>query len=173
MDSHRYVIKQSFFIPLCLTASLLVILLGLSLYYGASFTELIVLIIILCASTAMVLECCCRSIIVESKGLIIKKFLRTGEISWDSIHQVGMMIFRRKCYLIMTTDHGFHIFSSSYGNFANLVQNVIDHVSSEFVDEAVQKYVEAPVEGRGDVYSVYFAVISALVLITMKLLRII
>jgi len=146
---------------------------GLSLYYGPSVTELIILGIILCASIAILLECFYRSVTVGPNGLIIKKFLKTREIPWDMVHQVGMMIIRRKCYLILTTGLGFHIFSSSYGNFTDFVRNVVGHVSSKSVDENVQRYVEDPVESHGDVYSVCIAVILVLALITMKLFRII
>ena len=173
MDSHFYRIKKSFLFSLCVIACLLVIMLGLSLYYGPSVTELIVLGIILCASAAILLECCYRSVTVGLNGLTIKRFFKTREIPWDMVHQVGMMIIRRKCYLILTTGRGFHIFSSSYGNFTDFVRNVVGHVSSEYVDENVQGYVEDPVESHGDVYSAGIAVILVLALITMKVFRII
>ena len=173
MSSHSYTIKRAFWFSLFLTACLLAVMLGLSLYYGSSVAELIILGTLLCASAAVLLECFHRAVTVDSHGLIIKRFLKTKEIPWDMVHQAGMMTLRRKCYLLLTTGRGFHIFSSSYGDFPAFVRDVAGHVSAEFVEESVQKYMEDPIEGHGDVYSVCIAVIVMLVLITMKLFRII
>ncbi|MDR2860975.1 MAG: hypothetical protein LBV07_00250 [Syntrophobacterales bacterium] len=173
MDSHRYTIKRSFLISLCMVICLLVILLGLSLYYGPSDAELIVLGVTLCASAGVLLERFSRSVTVGPQGLVIRKFMKPREIPWDMVQQAGMMTFRRKCYLILTTGRGFHILSSSYGNFTDLVRNVTSRISPEFVDEAVGKYMEEPVNGRGDVCSVCLAAIVLLALIALKLLRIV
>jgi hypothetical protein len=146
---------------------------GLSLYHGTSTAELVILGITLSASLAILLECFYRFVSVGANGLIIRKFMKTKEIPWDMVHQVGMMIVRRKCYLILTTGRGFHIFSGSYGNFTELVRDVMEHVPPESVDEAVGQYLEDPAKSSGDVYSVCLAAILVLVLITMKVLRII
>ena len=173
MNSQRYTIKKSFLALLGTVTCLLGILLGLSLYYGPSPAELIVLGVISCALAGVLLECRNRSVTTGPEGIVIRKFMKSKEIPWDMIHQVGMMNVRRKRYLILTTGRGFHFFSASYGNFAELVRNVANNVSPELVDEAVREYMEDPEESRGHLASVSLAVILVLALIAMKILRII
>ncbi len=173
MDSHRYKIKQSFLIPFGMAVCLLVILLLLSFFSARSSIETIVLIILLCAALPVFFEISYREVKVGTDKLIIRKFFRSREIPWENIHQVGVLTVRRKCYLLLTTRKGFYILSNAYGNFIGLVHDIIDRLPSDRVEAEVRQRLEDPPVYRGDVLSIWIAVISITALIVMKLLHII
>ncbi|HOO40161.1 MAG TPA: PH domain-containing protein [Syntrophales bacterium] len=173
MDFHRYKIKKSFLIPFGLAVCLLAVLLCLSFLSARSTAETVVLVILLCAALPALFEISYRTVTIGADGLTVRKFLRGREIPWESIHQVGVLTVRRKCYLLLTTRRGFYILSNAYGNFIRLVQDIMDRVPPDRVEAEVRQQLEDPPVYRGDVLSIWIAVIVITALIVMKLLHII
>lgn len=173
MDIHRYKIKRSFLVPFGLAVCLLVVLFVMSFFYHRSAAETIVLAVLLCAALPVLFEISYRLVAADTGGLTVRKFLRTRTIPWESISQVGLVLVRRKSYLLLTTRKGFYILSNSYGDFSLLVREITDHVPPDRVEAEVRQQLEDPLINRGDVFSIWLAVILMTALIIMKLLRII
>ena len=173
MDFHHYKIKKSFLIPFGMAVCLLVVLLCLSFFSARSSAETVVLVILLCAALPAFFEVSYRAVTIGADGLVVRKFLRVREIPWESIHQVGVLTVRRKCYLLLTTRKGFYILSNAYGNFTRLVHDIINRVPPDRVEAEVRQQLEDPPTYRGDVLSIWIAVVSITALIVMKLLHII
>jgi hypothetical protein len=173
MDIHRYTIKKSFLVPFGLTVCLLVVLLFMSFFYRRSVTETVVLAVFLCAALPVLFEISYRLVTVDAAGLTVRKFLRDRTIPWESVNQVGLVVVRRKSYLLLTTRKGFYILSNSYGDFTRLVREITDHIPPDRVEAEVRQQLEDPLVNRGDVFSIWLAVIMMTALIIMKLLRII
>ena len=174
MDTHRYKIKRPFVIPFVLAVFLLVILLFMSLLHRRSAAETVVLTIFLCAALPVLGEMFYSLVTTNASGLTIRKFLRTRAIPWENINQVGLVMVRRKTYLLLTTRRGFYILSSAYGDFPRLVRDITDQVPFDRVDAEVrQQLEEGPLVNRGDVLSIWLAVILMIGLIVMKLFGVI
>lgn len=173
MDSHRYKIKLPFLIPFGLAVGLLLVLLVMSFFYRRSAVETVVLVVLLCAALPVLGELSYRLVTIDPAGLSIRKFLRVRTIPWDLIHQVGLVMVRRKSYLLLTTRKGFYILSNAYGDFTRLVRDITDHVPPDRVDAEVRQQLEDPLINRGDVISIWLAVVLMTALIIMKLLRMI
>jgi hypothetical protein len=173
MDSHHYKIKKSFLVPFGLAVCLLVVLFVMSFFYHPSTAETVVLAVLLCAALPVLFEISYRLVTADAGGLTIRKFLRARSIPWERINQVGFLSVRRKSYLLLSTRKGFYILSNSYENFTRLVREITDHVPPDRVEAEVRQQLEDPLINRGDVFSIWIAVIVMTALIIMKLLRII
>lgn len=169
METHRYKIKLPFVIPFGLAVCLLLVLLVMSFFYRRSTAETVVLVVLLCASLPVLCEIFYRLVTTDVAGITIKKFLRSRTIPWETISQVGLVMVRRKSYLLLTTRKGFYILSNSYGDFIRLVRDITDHVPPDRVDAEVRQQLEDPLINRGDVFSIWLAVILMIGLIIMKL----
>ena len=173
MDTHHYKIKLSFTIPFGLTSCLLLVLLVMSFFYRRAAAETMVLTVLLCAALPVLFEILYRLVTTDAVGVTIRKFLRSRTIPWETISQVGLVAVRRKSYLLLTTRKGFYILSSSYGDFIRLVRDITDHVPPDRVDAEVRQQLEDPLINRGDIFSIWLAVILMLGLIVMKLFGVI
>jgi len=173
MDTHHYKIKLSFTIPFCLAICLLLVLLVMSFFYRRAAAETMVLTVLLCAALPVLFEILYRLVTTDAVGVTIRKFLRSRTIPWETISQVGLVAVRRKSYLLLTTRKGFYILSSSYGDFIRLVRDITDHVPPDRVDAEVRQQLEDPLINRGDIFSIWLAVILMLGLIVMKLFGVI
>lgn len=169
MDTHRYKIKLPFVVPFCLAVCLLLILMIMSFFHRRSAAETVVLAVLLCAAVPVLFEISYRLVTTDAAGITIRKFLRSRTIPWETISQVGLVIVRRKSYLLLTTRKGFYILSNSYGDFIRLVRDITDHVPPDRVDAEVRQQLEDPLINHGDVFSIWLAVILMLGLIVMKL----
>ncbi len=173
MDTHYYKIKLSFAIPFGLAVCLLLVLLVMSFFYRRAAAETVVLAVLLCAALPVLFEISYRLVTTDAVGVTIRKFLRSRAIPWETISQVGLVVVRRKSYLLLTTRKGFYILSNSYGDFIRLVRDITDHVPPDRVDAEVRQQLEDPLINRGDVFSIWLAVILMLGLIVMKLFGVI
>ncbi len=173
MDVHHYRIRKSFLIPFGIGVFLLVVMLVLSFFNRRSDAETVVLSVLLLAALPVLWELFYRRIDVGSDNLTVRKFFRTRAIPWEQINQVGIVIVRRKHYLLLTTRRGFHILSNAYEGFLDLVRDVADRVPRDRLEAEVLKHLEDPPASRGDVLPIWLAVILMATLIVLKGLRII
>lgn len=168
MSVHTYKIKKSLLLPLAVDVSLLLLLLLLSLFFKGSFTESVVLVAIFIPLTLAFLEALSREVLTEDKGVKMRKFARRKELSWEDITHVGIVIIRKKIYLLLTTVKGFYFISNAYDAFYGLVQDVADHVGLEKVEEDVRTQMDHPVRNVSDVASSWLAAVVILAIIIMK-----
>jgi hypothetical protein len=169
MDSKSYKIRKSFVVPLSVDAVLLFLLLVISLFTDSHPAERIVLTIILIPLIYVLIEVTLREAIISDEGIKIKKFLRKKSLDWQSITNVDTVIVRKKVFLALTTTKGFHILSNSYGNFTNLVKDIISHAGSERVEERVKDIVAQPIRKISDIVGAWVAALLLIIIIYIKL----
>lgn len=169
MDKKSYKIRKSFLVPLSLDAFFLFILLAISLFTDSHPAERIVLTIILIPLIYILIEMTVREAIISDEGIKIKKFLRQKSLEWQSITNVDTVVVRKKVFLALTTTKGFHVLSNSYGNFTNLVQDIIRHAGSEKVEGRVKDIVAQPIRKISDIVGAWVAALLLAVIIYIKL----
>jgi hypothetical protein len=168
MSERTYKIKKSLLVPLAVDLFLLFLLLLLSLLFKGSFTERVFLFVIFFPLALAFFEALSREVLTEDKGIKIRKFARRRELSWEDITHVGVVVIRKKVYLLLTTVKGFYFISNAYEVFYGLVKDVADHVGMEKVEEDVRIQMDHPVKNISDVISSWLAAVVILAIIVMK-----
>ena len=169
MYQHIYRIRRSFVIPYTIDVLLLFFLLLLSLFWKGSHLERVVLTVIVMPVLYVFFESLSRRVRTGDQGIMIGKFLRKKELSWGDITHVGVMILRKKVYLLLTTVKGFYIISNTYEKFSSLVRDVADHMDEEKMEEEVRKQIEHPVKNISDIVMTWFTASVLVGIIIIKL----
>ena len=170
MYRNTYRIKKAFLIALSVVTFLLFLLFLFSFFLKGSSVEKFVLTMIFIAVALILLEAVSRKVLTGNHGVLIKKFLKEKELNWGDITQVGMIVFRKRVYLLLTTTKGFHILSNSYDGFPGLLREIVDHVDKEKIDEEVRSQIESPIRKISDVVSIWITAAVLIVIIVIKVM---
>jgi len=169
MYQKTYKIKKSFLIALSAVVVLLFLLLLLSLFFKGSSVEKVVLAVIFISVLLVFLEFMSRKVLTEDHGILIRKFLREKKLLWEDITQVGIVVMRKRVYILLTTIKGFHILTNAYEGFPDLLQGIASHVDKDKMDEEVWNLLEHPIEKISDTVSTWFAAAVLVIIIILKL----
>ncbi len=169
MYQKTYKIKKSFLIALSAVVVLLFLLLLLSLFFKGSSVEKVVLAVIFISVLLVFLEFMSRKVLTEDQGILIRKFLREKKLLWEDITQVGIVVMRKRVYILLTTIKGFHILTNAYEGFPDLLQGIASHVDKDKMDEEVWNLLEHPIEKISDTVSTWFAAAVLIIIIILKL----
>jgi hypothetical protein len=168
MYRNVYSIRRSFVIPYSIVVFLFIVLLLLSLFWKGYHLERVLLGVLIIPVLYVFFESLSRRVKTGDQGIMIMKFLRKKELSWQDITHIGAVIFRKKVYLLLTTLKGFYILSYAYENFSTLVRDIVDHMDAEKVEEDVKKQVEHPVKNISDIIMTWLTAMILMGIITMK-----
>ena len=171
MNETVYKIRRAFLFPLLAIAVLLVLLLLLSLF-NRQIWELIVLGILLFASLLAAVAMARKEIIINDRGLKIKKIFRSREFGWPEITHLGVVVLKKKVYFLLTTTNGFYIFSNLFGNHVLLVQAMAEKLGEEKVEPEVKAYLEHPLERLALIVMSWVAVAIIIATIILRVLEI-
>ena len=169
MYQYTYRINKAFRIALSVVASLLFVLSLLSFLSG-SFGEIIIVSVIFVTVILILVEVISRKILTGDDGILIRKFFKAKKLQWEDITQAGMVIFRKRVYLLLTTIKGFHILSNAYEGFPSLLREIVDHIEKEKIDEEVRSQIENPIRKISDVVSMWIAATALIVIIAIKVM---
>jgi hypothetical protein len=170
MYQKTYRIKKWFLIALSAVVMLLFLLSMLSLFLKGSFVEKLIVISIFIAVLLIFIEAKSRKVLTADQGILIRKFFRERKLHWTDITQVGMVVIRKRVYLLLTTTKGFHILTNAYEEFTNLLREIVDHVEKEKVDEEVWSRIEHPINKMSDIVSMCFAAAVIAIIIVIKIM---
>jgi hypothetical protein len=170
MYQNTYRINKAFLIALSAVTLLLLLLSLLSFFLRGSTLERFILTTIFIAVALILLEAVSRKVLTGDHGVLIKKFLKERELLWEDITQAGMVVFRKRVYLLLTTTKGFLILSNSYEGFSGLLRDIVDHVDKEKIDEEVRSQMENPIRKISDVVSMWIAATILIVIIAIKVM---
>jgi len=164
MGENVFRIRRAFIVPLVIVIVLLFILLVISSFKGQAW-ERIILAAFFVFTSFLSIEVMRRELLLSESGLIIKKFFRVKEFSWDQITHLGIVRLGKKVYFLLTTVKGFHFFSNLVEDHARLVRLLDERLGAEKVEEEVRNYLEQPVERLSLIVMswVYVAVILAVI----------
>jgi len=171
MDQKDYYIKKSFIIPLGLDTVLLIILTFLSylnrspLYERGFLLSASLIILFVC------LESLQRKVSLSPEGLEIKKIGRKKFLNWSDITHLGCLTLRHRFYLLLTTKKGFHIISNAYGNFGQLVSDIISFLPADKIEieEGVRLQANTPTRNISDLIAAWLAAAVLTGIIAFKL----
>ncbi len=173
MYPNEYRIRRSFVIPLSIDAFLLFSLLLMSFFLKVSHLERIILTVIFIPVLYVVFESLYRMVKTGDQGIVIRKLFRKKDLRWEDITHIGVMILRKKVYLLLTTVKGFYILSNAYEKFSALVRDIVDHLDKEKVEEEAGKLIEHPVKNRSDIVMAWFTAIVLVGIIATRLAKLI
>ncbi len=171
MNETVYKIRRAFLFPLLAIAVLLVLLFLLSLF-NRQIWELIVLGILLFASLLAAVDMARKEIIINDRGLKIKKIFRSNEFGWPEITHLGVVVLKKKVYFLLTTTNGFYIFSNLFENHVSLAQTVAEKLGEEKVEPEVKAYLEHPLERLALIVMSWVAVAIIIATIILRVLEI-
>ena len=169
MYRNVYSIRRSFVVPYSIVVFLFIVLLLLSLFWKGYHLERVLLGVLIIPVLYVFFESLSRRVKTGDQGIMIMKFLRKKELSWQDITHIGAVILRKKVYLLLTTVKGFYILSYAYENFSTLVRDIVEHTDAEKVEKDVKKQVEHPVKNISDIIMTWITVAILIGIITMKL----
>jgi len=138
MSQQVYTIRRAFLVPLGVDVFLLCALFVISMLPQGSATERLVFAIFFVPSLYVFFECLLRRVTVDGGGIVIRKLLREKGVPWEGITHVGGLCMHNKVYLLLTTVHGFFIISNAYGEFPDLVEEIVSRVDRTRVEEEVR-----------------------------------
>lgn len=156
-------------VPFAIDMALLFVLIIMSFSTSGTPQESIILILVFIPLAFLFLELTVRKTVVDLEGIKIRKFLRKKELQWRDITNVDLMIVRKKVYLLLTSTKGFHVLSSAYADFTNLVHDIIRGAGDDKVEERVQEIFQSPVKRIADAVTAWFAVVILIGIIYLKL----
>jgi len=170
MYQKTYKIKKWFLIAFSAVVILLFLLSMLFIFGKGSFVEILVLISIFTAVLLIFIEAMSRKVLTGDQGILIRKFFREKKLDWIDITQVGMVVIRKRVYVLLTTTKGFHILTNAYEEFTSLLREIVGHVEKEKVDEEVRSRIEHPINKTSDIASMCYAAAVIAIIIALKIM---
>ncbi len=136
MENSAYKVDSRMKPPVILAMLPGIVLIVLSIIRSHNFLFLIVLTPFLYLG----LEILARKIIVDAKGLIIHKFLRSKRLDWTEIENVDAMRSGTKTFLILQTSGARPVLiTNTIASFRDLVNTIIQRIPADKVSEAVRE----------------------------------
>lgn len=170
MYQKTYKIKKAFLVALSADVILLFLLFGLSLFFKGGAVDRIVLAVISITALLILIEVVSRKILTGDQGILIGKFFKRRELRWEDITHVGILVMRKRVYILLTTTRGFHIISNAYEEYSRLLGEIAGHVDKERIEEDACDQIEHPVNRMTDIFSAWFAATLLVALIAFKLI---
>jgi hypothetical protein len=171
MYNKTYKIKKAFLIALAVDVMLLMLLLLLSMIFKSPASEKIVVIIMTIAAIFVFVEALSRKILTGNHGILIIKFFRNRELQWEDITHAGLLVLRKKVYLLLTTTKGFYILSNSYQDFQAFLRETTDHIEKEKIETDVLNQIESPMNATADIIKVWLGAAVLVAIILLKLIN--
>lgn len=85
------------------------------------------------------LEILFREIILDSKGITVRKFLRSKRLEWPEISNIDAVVSGYKAFLIIgSNDDRPILITNTIAQFNDLVENVSGHIPAEKISESVR-----------------------------------
>ncbi len=162
-------IKSSLLVPFVLDTCLFLVLLVIAIFGKGSSLEIGVLCIGLVPLLLISIEMLGREILMDEKGLTIRKMFREKRLLWEEITHVGSLVLNKKVYLLLTTTKGFHILSNAYGGFTSIVGHILDGMEKDRIEDGVSALIDSPVKREIDIILSWVAAVILLGAIWIKL----
>ncbi|HEX7504229.1 MAG TPA: hypothetical protein VF336_03080 [Syntrophales bacterium] len=169
MSTRIYTINRALVIPLALNALLLLAVFALTFMRQGIAVERFILLAALIPTAVIAIESSLRKVLVSDSGLALKKFFKQRALNWADITHVGALSVRKKVYLVLTTTKGFHVLSNAYGQFGELVREVMNHVEAERVEEGAREILEGSAENRSNIYAAWLSAVLLIGVAAMKI----
>lgn len=104
----------------------------------------LIFLIVLSPFIYLALEILIREITVDSKGITIKKFLRSKRFEWPEILNVDAVVSGSKAFLILSSsDDRPALITNSIGNFGGLIDDIIERIPVEKISESVKEVAKS------------------------------
>ncbi len=169
MSTRIYTINRALVLPLALDALLLLVVLVLTFIRRGAAVEKFILLAALLPMAVIAGESALRKVMVSDSGLALTKFFKQRALNWTDITHVGALAVRKKVYLVLTTTKGFHVLSNAYGQFGDLVRDVMDHVEAERIEEGAKPILEGSVENRSNIFAAWLCAVLLIGVAAMKI----
>lgn len=119
-------------------------LLGSWIIFMESHTDrFLFLIIILAPFYYLGAEILARKILVDSSGIVIRKLLRSSQMSWEDISYVDSLRSGRKVFLIIESNSARPaLLTNTLGQFPTLVESIIQRLPPDKVSDSAIELVK-------------------------------
>ena len=170
MYQKTYKIKNAFLVALSVDVVLLFLLCGISLFLKSAVFDIIVFALISIIALFILIETQSRKVLTGDQGLLIGKFFKRRELRWEDITHVGVLVLRKRVYVLLTTTKGFYIISNAYEEFPGLLGDIADRVDQERIEEEARDQIAHPINRMTDIISAWIAAALLVALIAYKLI---
>ncbi len=168
-DTAVYGTRKILLVPLALDAILALALFLTALPAAGVSTETVTLGVIALVLVVILGECLFRKVELGTEGITISKFLRTRNLTWDDITRVDALAVRKKVYLLLSTNGGFHVVSNNLADFTKIASYIVSKTGDEKIDPAVRKILESPSRRISDVVLLWLAAFIMVGIVCYKL----
>jgi hypothetical protein len=170
MYQNTYKIKKAFLVALSVDVVLLFLLCAMSLFLKSAAIDMGIFTFISIIALFILIEALSRKVLTGDQGILISKFFKRREFRWEDITHVGVLVLRKRVYVLLTTTKGFYIISNAYEAFPHLLSNIADRVDKEKIEEEAHDQIEHPINRMTDIISAWFAAALLVALIAYKLI---
>ncbi|OPL14910.1 MAG: hypothetical protein AVO39_08350 [delta proteobacterium MLS_D] len=168
-DSAVYGTRKMLLVPLALDAMLALALFLIVFPAAGVSAEAAALGIIALALVVLLAELFVRKVELGMEGITISKFLRTKTLAWNDITRVDALAVRKKVYILLSTNGGFHVVSNNLADFTKIVSYIVSKTGDEKIDPAVRNILANPLRRISDVVLLWLAAFIMVGILCYKL----
>lgn len=146
-----YVIRRAFVIPLGVLLALCLVLGGVVVLQHQPLAKLLVLACLLVPLGFIFVACLCRRIELDDDGIRAVRFGRETAFRWSEITALETVRVRQRAFLTVCAGEEFIIVSNMYGDFPQLVAQVMELCPPATVSEETRQMATAPPVKQSDI----------------------
>lgn len=169
MEPSIYSIRKSFLLPLGLVVLLSVTLLCSALLLGLPPAKVIILCAFLVPVCILFIESSVRRVKIDETSVQVKKLLRSKSIDFSQLTAIDTIQVRKRAFISLSSENDFLILSNSYGNFGQLLKQLVQKVPTDVVSSETRELAESPPAKCSDVFSAWLAVAVLALIIFVQL----
>ncbi|PLY03892.1 MAG: hypothetical protein C0622_03835 [Desulfuromonas sp.] len=169
MEPAIYKIRKNFLLPLGLVVLLGCILMISTIYLGLPKAKIIILGAFLIPAFILFVESSLRRVHLFADAIQVDKALRKKRIPYAELTAVDTIQVRKRIFISLSSENDFLILSNSYGQFGQLVNELIAKVPDEIISAETRNLAAAPPKKCSDVFSAWLAVAVLALIIYVQL----
>ena len=157
VESHRYVIRRAFVIPLGLVLLLMAALLGVSIVHGQPVAKIAFLIVFALPVLVLFLASAFRSLVIDASGVTMTTPFRSKRLEFPRITALDTVRVRSRVFLTLSAgEDDFLIISNGYADFAGLLATLMEQLPAAVISDETRQLATAPPARYADIAMVWF-----------------
>ncbi len=171
-ESHRYVIRRAFVVPLGLALLLIAALLGVTIVHGQPVAKIAFLIIFAIPLLVLFLASTFRHLNVDAGGVTATTLFGSKRLEFSQITAVDSVRVRSRVFFTLSAgEDEFLIISNGYADFAGLINTLLERVPPATVSEETRQLAAAPPARHADIAMVWFTIVALTYVLIAQLQR--
>jgi len=156
-----FVIRRSFVVPMGLLVALTLALLVVCLLQGQPLAKVIILAGLITPLAILFVESAFRRVVIDATEVTAFRPFRQRRMRFADVTSLETVRVRSRVFMTLAAgDDDFLIISNSYGDFAVLLDSLIESVPAGAVTDETRQLAKQPPVRQADVFTAWFAVLA-------------